>query len=35
MRELRRLIDRYPSHRRMRQIRSTLAELKATPFAAP
>ena len=34
MRELRRLIDRYPSHRRM-QIRSTLAELKATPFAGP
>jgi hypothetical protein len=35
MRELRRLIDRYPSHRQMRQIRRTLAELKATPFAAP
>jgi hypothetical protein len=35
MRELRRLIDRYPSHRRMRQIRTTLAELKASPFASP
>lgn len=35
MRELRRLIDRYPGNRRMRQIRTALAELKATPFAAP
>ena len=35
MRELRRLIDRYPSNRRMRQIRAALAELKSTPFARP
>jgi hypothetical protein len=35
MRELRRLIDSHPGHRRMRQIRAELAELKATPFAAP
>ena len=35
MRELRRLLDRYPSNRRMRQIRAELAELKATPFAVP
>jgi hypothetical protein len=35
MRELRRLLDRYPSNRRMRQIRGELADLKAAPFAAP
>jgi hypothetical protein len=35
MRELRRLLDLYPSNRRMRQIRSSLAELKTSPFAAP
>lgn len=35
MRELRRLLDRYPSNRRMRQIRAELAELKAMRFAAP
>jgi hypothetical protein len=34
MRELRRLLDRYPSNRRMRQIRAELAELKARPFAS-
>lgn len=35
MGELRRLLDRYPSNRRMRQIRAELAELKAARFAAP
>jgi hypothetical protein len=35
MGELRRLLDRYPSNRRMRQIRAELAELKARRFAPP
>jgi hypothetical protein len=34
MRELRRLLDRYPSNRHMRQIRAELVELKARPFAS-
>lgn len=35
MGELRRLLDRYPSSHRMRQISAELAELKAARFAAP
>ncbi len=35
MGELRRLLDRHPGNRRMRQIRAELAELKAGPFAGP